>query len=120
MISRFTDFLTTDGEKPGRNRDEEFIDSFQSREEILAVWEKGWQCLFNAISSLKEDDLTKTIYIRNEAHTVIRAIHRQLTHYAYHCGQIVFLCKQIRSEQFKSLSIPRGESGKYQNEAPKP
>lgn len=120
MISRFTDFLTTDGEKPGRNRDGEFSDAFQSKEEIIAYWEKGWQCLFNAINALKEDDLSKTVYIRNEPHTVLRAIHRQLTHYAYHCGQIVFLCKQIKAEQFKSLSIPRGESNKYQNEAPKP
>lgn len=119
MLSRFTDFLTSDGEKPNRNRDGEFIDNFKSRQEIIDYWEKGWACLFDTLSSLKSEDLEKTVYIRNEEHTVLRAIHRQLTHYAYHCGQIVFLCKHLRQKEFKSLSIPRGESSKYTFEPPK-
>ena len=119
MLSRFTDFLTSDGEKIDRNRDGEFIDNLKSRQELLDYWEKGWNCLFDTLSSLQGDDLEKTIYIRNEAHTVLRAIHRQLTHYAYHCGQIVFLCKHLRQNEFKSLSIPRGESLKYVSAPPK-
>jgi hypothetical protein len=113
MISRFTDFLTTDGEKANRNRDGEFEDNIKTREEIMLIWNKGWDCLFNTLSTLKGDDLEKTVYIRQEAHTVLRAINRQLTHYAYHAGQIVYLCKHIKSTEFKSLSIPRGESSKY-------
>ena len=119
MLSRFTDFLISDGEKPNRNRDGEFIDNFKSREEIMAYWEQGWNCLFETLSSLKPEDLEKTVYIRNEAHTVLRAIHRQLTHYAYHCGQIVFLCKHLRQNEFKSLSIPKGDSLKYVTTPPK-
>jgi hypothetical protein len=116
MLSRFTDFLTTDGEKPDRNRDNEFIDEFTSRAELENYWNKGWSCLFQAMESLKEDDLLKTIYIRNESYTVIRAIQRQLSHYAYHCGQIVFLAKQIRSTEFKTLSIARGKSKEFNPE----
>ncbi|MBP6533355.1 MAG: DUF1572 family protein, partial [Bacteroidia bacterium] len=108
-----------DGEKSNRNRDGEFIDNFKSRDEIMAYWEQGWNCLFETLSSLKAEDLEKTVYIRNEAHTVLRAIHRQLTHYAYHCGQIVFLCKHLRQAEFKSLSIPKGDSLKYVTTAPK-
>lgn len=119
MLSRFTDFLTTDGEKPDRNRDTEFIDSFNSRNEIMEYWEKGWNCVFNTINSLDQNDLQKIVTIRNEDHTVLRAIHRQLTHYAYHCGQIVFLCKHLKQREFKSLSIPRGESEKFKTIAPK-
>lgn len=119
MISRFTDFMTSDGEKSDRNRDGEFIDNFTTRSEIMAYWERGWNCLFDALISLKGEDLEKTVYIRNEAHTVLRAIHRQLTHYAYHVGQIVFLCKHLRQHEFKSISIPKGESLKYLTEPPK-
>lgn len=119
MISRFTDFLTTDGEKSNRNRDGEFEDNFKTREEIMLVWNKGWDCLFDTLNKLKSEDLEKTVYIRQEAHTVLRAIHRQLSHYAYHAGQIVYLCKHIKSTQFKSLTIPRGESSKFQSIVPK-
>lgn len=119
MLSRFTDFLTTDGEKKDRNRDGEFKDEFQSREEISQYWERGWSCLFKTLESLTGDDLLKTVSIRNEEHTVLRALHRQLTHYAYHSGQIVFLCKHLRQHEFKSLSIPKGESTKYLNAPPK-
>src|SRR6185369_6118651 len=113
MLSRFNDFLTTDGEKPNRQRDNEFIDDMPSREYLVKTWNQGWDCLFNALNELKEDDLLKTVYIRNEPHTVIRALQRQLSHYAYHCGQLVYLAKQIRGADFKTLSIPRGESAKY-------
>ncbi len=118
MLSRFTDFLTSDGEKPNRNRDGEFIDDLKSREELMNFWNTGWSCTFKSIEELKEDDLLKIIYIRNEAHTVLRAIQRQLTHYAYHCGQIVFLAKQIKSTDFKTLSIARGKSGEFITKAP--
>lgn len=119
MISRFTDFLTTDGEKLSRERDNEFIDTFKDKAEIMNCWENGWKCLFETLNKLNEIDLEKEVKIRNEVHTVVRAIHRQLTHYAYHCGQIVYLCKHIKSNQFTSLSIPRGESDKYKFEPPK-
>ena len=108
MLSRFTDFLTTDGEKPDRNRDKEFIDDFSSHEQLLSYWNKGWICLFHALDQLTPDDLLNTVYIRSEPHTVLRAIQRQLSHYAYHSGQIVFLAKQIKSTDFKTLSIPKG------------
>jgi len=113
MLSRFTDFLTSDGEKPDRNRDGEFIDDFTSREDLMSYWNKGWNCLYDALNELKEEDLLKTVYIRNEAHTVLRALQRQLVHYAYHCGQIIFLAKEIKGKDFKTLSIARGESASY-------
>lgn len=107
MVSRFTDFLTTDGEKPDRNRDDEFIDKGESREELFKKWEEGWKCLFNVLDKLNSEDLSLIVKIRNEDHTVIRALNRQLAHYAYHTGQIVYICKLIQSSNFKSLSIPR-------------
>ena len=107
MLSRFTDFLTTDGEKEWRNRDSEFIDDGKSREELFEFWNKGWSLLFEVLSELTTDDLLKIVTIRREEHTVLRALHRQLTHYGYHTGQIVYLCKHIRSTDFQSLSIPR-------------
>ena len=113
MLSRFTDFMTTDGEKPNRNRDGEFIDDFTSREQLMQFWNQGWTSLFNALNELKEDDLLKTVYVREEPHTVIRALQRQLSHYAYHCGQLVFLAKQIKSTDFKTLSIARGKSNEF-------
>nr|MDQ3018071.1 DUF1572 domain-containing protein [Bacteroidota bacterium] len=95
MISRWTDFLTTDGEKEWRNRDEEFVETIRSREEIICLWNEGWVCLFNTLHSLSEDDLSKTVYIRNMGQTVLDAIMRQLAHYAYHIGQIVYLARQL-------------------------
>ncbi len=118
MLSRFTDFLTTDGEKPDRNRDGEFEDDFTSREDLMNFWNKGWSCLFDSLDKLSEEDLLKIIYIRKEPHTVLRAIQRQLAHYAYHVGQIVFLAKQIKSSDFKTLSIAKGESSKYIHHPP--
>ncbi len=119
MLSRFTDFLTSDGEKPDRNRDGEFQDTFSTRKDLLDYWEKGWTCLFNTLQALGPDDLEKIVLIRNEEHTVLRALQRQLSHYAYHSGQIVFLCKHLKQKEFKSLSIPKGESSKYVSVPPK-
>ncbi|WP_409417001.1 DUF1572 family protein [Flavobacterium sp. PS2] len=113
MLSRWTDFLTTDGEKEWRNRDEEFENDFQSKEEIMTAWEKGWKCLFDAINDLQANQLSDIIYIRNEGHTVIEAVNRQLAHYPYHVGQIVFYAKQLKNSSWESLSIPRKESKNY-------
>ena len=108
MRSRWTDFLTTDGEKPNRNRNAEFYtDIKMMREQLLGIWESGWQCLFNALNSLKEDDLLAEVSIRGERMTVMQAINRQLSHYGYHVGQIVFLAKHFANVEWKSLSIPR-------------
>ncbi len=119
MISRFTDFLTTDGEKSWRKRDDEFIDDRKTETELLTFWNKGWDCLLGTINSLKSEDLLKTVFIRGEEHTVLRALQRQLVHYSYHTGQIVYLCKQIRKSEFKSLSIPRNPSGNIQSQSQK-
>ena len=108
LRSRFTDFLTSDGEKPNRNRDGEFeIDGSPSRAAVMADWESGWSCLFAALESLTEDDVLLEVTIRGEAHTVIQALDRQMTHHAYHVGQIVFLCKHLRSNAWRNLSMPR-------------
>ncbi|PUZ22537.1 Protein of unknown function [Chitinophaga costaii] len=110
MLSRFTDFLTTDGEKPFRNRDEEFKpDTTVSKASMLEYWNKGWDCLFQAIDHLQPEDFEKIIYIRQEPHTVIDALNRQLSHYPYHVGQIVYLGKMLTGEKWQSLSIPKGE-----------
>jgi hypothetical protein len=114
MRSRWTDFLSSDGEKPDRNRDSEFIiERSESKTEILLKWENGWDCVFDAIESLGPDDLNKTVYIRNEPHSVIQAINRQLSHYAYHVGQIVFLAKHFKTINWRSLSIPKGKSDQF-------
>lgn len=113
LISRFTDFMTTDGEKSGRKRDAEFIDTEATREELYERWNTGWEVLFSTISKLTEDDLEKIVFIRGEEHTVIRALNRQLVHYAYHCGQLVFLAKMIKGKEFKTLSIEKGKSDTY-------
>lgn len=114
MFSRWTDFLTTDGEKPDRNRDMEFvIEPKTSRDDVLAYWEKGWQRVFEALEPLSAEDLGKKVLIRGEEHTVIQAINRQLMHYANHIGQIVFLAKHFRSAEWKSLSIPRNRSAEF-------
>lgn len=108
MRSRWTDFLTSDGEKPDRNRDAEFaLAQETSRDELMKQWAEGWNCVFDAVEPLQPDDLGKKVFIRGEAHSVVEAINRQLTHYAYHTGQIVFLAKHIRSVNWQSLSIPR-------------
>lgn len=113
MLSRWTDFLNSDGEKPWRNRDSEFENDIKSREELLKIWNKGWDCLFNALNSIKEGDWQKDIYIRNERHSVIDAINRQLAHYPYHIGQIVFIGKMLAGSKWHSLSIPKGKSDTF-------
>lgn len=115
MISRWTDFLTTDGEKPDRNRDSEFIITENDIKGLHDYWERGYSVFYNTLDSLTEDDLLKTVTIRNEPHSVVQAITRQLSHYGYHVGQIVGLAKQIKKQNWKTLTIPRGESEKYLN-----
>lgn len=111
MRSRFTDFLTTDGEKPDRFRDREFeLTPSTTRAEVMKWWEEGWVCVFAAIDRLKPEDVMRTVTIRGEPHTVLQAINRQIAHYAQHIGQIVFLTKHMRSSEWKTLSIPRGKS----------
>lgn len=111
MLSRWTAFLTTDGEKPDRNRDMEFvIEPKTGRPDIIEYWEKGWKAVFDALEPLRAEDLEKKVMIRGEEHTVVQAINRQLMHYSYHIGQIVFLAKHFRSSEWKSLSIPRNKS----------
>lgn len=116
MLSRWTDFLTTDGEKEGRNRDEEFEGVVTSKADVLAEWEVGWQCLLDALNVLTVNDLERIIYIRNMGHTVTEAINRQLAHYPYHVGQIVFIGKMLADDNWQSLSIPRGNSTQYNAE----
>jgi len=114
MLSRWTDFLTSDGEKPNRNRDMEFvIEEGTTRQVVLDYWERGWQAVFAAIEPLQPEDFLKTVNIRGEAHTIVQAINRQMTHYAYHVGQIVFLAKHFRSSEWKSLSVPRNRSAEF-------
>jgi hypothetical protein len=113
LRSRWTDFLTTDGEKPNRDRDTEFELINDTRESLMKFWEDGWQTLFNAIEPLTPEDFSKTITIRGEAHTVVEAINRQLTHYAYHIGQIVLLAKHFRSNEWKTLSVPKNRSTEF-------
>ena len=113
MLSRWTDFLTTDGEKEWRQRDAEFDNDIADRTELLEKWNEGWTCLFNAINPLTENDLTKEIFIRNQGHTITEAINRQLAHYPYHVGQIVFIGKLLSNENWTSLSIPKGNSKEY-------
>jgi hypothetical protein len=114
MRSRWTDFLTSDGEKPDRFRDQEFeFDGDTKREEVMSWWEQGWQILFNALEPLEPNDAMRTVIIRQEPHTVVQAINRQLTHYATHIGQIVFLAKHLKSSEWKTLSVPRGQSEQF-------
>lgn len=116
MLSRWTDFLTTDGEKPWRDRDAEFEEAGASREQILRWWAEGWQCLFDALGGITDEDLERIIYIRNDGHTILEAINRQIAHYAYHVGQIVYLARLQRREGWQSLSIPRRQSAQYNGE----
>jgi hypothetical protein len=111
MRSRFTDFLTTDGEKPDRHRDQEFeLPAETTRVDVMRWWESGWSCVFSALEALRPEDFQRSVPIRGEPHSVLQAINRQLAHYAYHVGQIVFLAKHLRSKDWNSLSIPRGQS----------
>lgn len=113
MLSRWTDFLTTDGEKEWRNREAEFASDNAGKEEILARWEEGWACLLGAIDQLAEEDLNTIVYIRAEPHSVVEALNRQLAHYASHVGQLVYLARMVAGDEWKSLSIPRGQSAEF-------
>ena len=113
LRSRWTDFLTTDGEKPDRDRDSEFERAGDTRGSLMKFWESSWQVLFDNVEPLSSEDLSRTVSIRGEPHTVIEAINRQLTHYAYHVGQIVFLAKHLRSADWKTLSIPKKRSAEF-------
>ena len=114
MISRWTDFLNSDGEKPDRNRDMEFVtESTTSKDDVIAYWERGWKCVFDAIEPLTPDDFQRRVMIRGQEHTIVQAINRQLMHYSYHIGQIVFLAKHFRASDWQSLSIPRNRSGEF-------
>ncbi|GAA4231559.1 DUF1572 domain-containing protein [Postechiella marina] len=116
MLSRWTNFLTEDGEKTWRHRDLEFEEKYTNKTELIAAWNTGWACLFNAINLLDKTDLERLIYIRNQGHTVTEALNRQLTHYGYHTGQIVLLGKLIKGKSWITLSIPKGDSIKYNKE----
>ncbi len=116
MLSRWTDFLTTDGEKDGRNRDAEFEEQHLSKQQLIDFWEKGWACFLNSLHALTADDLLKTIYIRQEAILVTDAINRQLAHYPYHIGQIIYIGKIIKDQHWQSLSIAKGNSQQYNQE----
>ncbi len=113
MRSRWTDFLTSDGEKPDRNRDSEFEEPPASRADLMNIWERGWNWVFAAVEPLSDADLARTVTIRGEAHSVMQAINRQIAHYAYHCGQIVLLAKHFRSSEWTSLSVPRRQSSEF-------
>jgi uncharacterized damage-inducible protein DinB len=119
MLSRWTDFLTTDGEKTWRNRDDEFRDGYKNLEALMADWEKGWEAVFAALSSLTEEDLSKTMTIRGEKHSVIQAIERQIYHYSYHIGQIVFIAKSLKDDGWASLTIPKGKSEEFNRQMQK-
>jgi hypothetical protein len=116
MMSRWTDFLTTDGEKETRNRDMEFEILPQTKTSVLSMWNEGWSCLFHALDALEGQSLSQLIYIRNQGHTVMEAINRQLAHYPYHVGQMVFLAKVLSTSEWESLSIPKNASGSYNAE----
>jgi uncharacterized damage-inducible protein DinB len=113
MRSRWTNFLTTDGEKPDRDRDAEFVDPPATRDALLAFWEQGWKYLLDTLDSLSDEDLQRTVTIRGEAHSVMQAINRQVAHYSYHCGQIVLLAKHFKHDDWKSLSVPRRHSADF-------
>lgn len=116
MLSRWTDFLVSDGEKPWRLREAEFDADIQSRKELMEKWEEGWTCLFDALDSINESNIEQRIYIRKQGHSITEAVQRQLAHYAYHIGQIVFIGRMLQKENWKSLSIPKGESKRFNAE----
>jgi hypothetical protein len=113
MRSRWTDFLTSDGEKPDRNRDTEFVAPPATRKDLTQVWNDGWERIFQALEPLSNKDLEREVFIRGEAHSVMQAINRQIAHYAYHCGQIVFLAKHLKGNSWKTLSVPRNKSAEF-------
>ena len=113
MRSRWTDFLTSDGEKPNRNRDSEFVQPPKNRADLMQMWNQGWDALFHALEPLSDSDLQRSVTIRGEPHSVMQAINRQIAHYAYHCGQIVFLAKHLNPDHWKSLSVPRNKSAEF-------
>lgn len=113
MISRWSDFLTSDGEKPNRNRDAEFVDDLSSKQELLTIWDKGWNALFDTLNGLDSQDLLAEVSIRGESHMVLEAIERQVAHYAYHVGQIVYIGKQVKDDNWQTLSIPKGKSEEH-------
>jgi len=113
MRSRWTNFLTSDGEKPDRNRDTEFVEPPSTRADLMQSWNNAWKTLFEALTPLSDADLGRTITIRGEPHSVMQAINRQIAHYAYHCGQIVFLAKHFKASEWKSLSVPRNKSAEF-------
>lgn len=116
MLSRWTDFLTSDGEKDWRNREDEFAGDIKSTKELIEKWNKGWDCVFEALDSITEENFDTTVYIRNMGHTVPEAINRQFAHYSYHIGQIVYIGRMIKGNQWKSLSIPKGGSEAYNSD----
>lgn len=116
MLSRWTDFLTTDGEKEWRDRDSEFEETIETRDEVMKQWNEGWACVFNALNTLQPEDFGKTVYIRNMGQTVLEAIMRQMAHYAYHIGQIVYLARLFNEGDWKTLTIPKGGSAAYNKE----
>lgn len=116
MLSRWTDFLTTDGEKEWRDRDSEFEETIETREEVMKQWNEGWACVFSALNTLHPEDFDKTVYIRNMGQTVLEAIMRQMAHYAYHIGQIVYLARLFNEGDWKTLTIPKGGSAAYNKE----
>jgi hypothetical protein len=113
MRSRWTDFLTADGEKPDRDRDAEFTTPPATRDALLAIWEEGWRALFGTLEALSEGDMSRTVKIRGEAHSAMQAINRQIAHYSYHVGQIVLLAKHFKASDWRSLSVPRGQSAAF-------
>lgn len=120
MLSRWTDFLTTDGEKEWRDRDSEFEETIETRDEVMKQWNEGWACVFNALNTLQPEDFDKTVYIRNMGQTVLEAIMRQMAHYAYHIGQIVYLARLFNEGDWKTLTIPKGGSAAYNKEKKAP
>ena len=116
MKSRWTDFLTSDGEKEWRNRDLEFEAFITTKEELLSKWNDGWKCLFDALISIEEQNFDTEIFIRNQSHSIIEAVNRQFAHYSYHIGQIVYIGRMIKGNEWKSLSIPKGKSSHFNNE----
>lgn len=116
MVSRWSNFLSTDGEKPTRNRDLEFDNSYLPREELIRIWEHGWQILFTTLADLTKQDLLKKVKIRGEDHLVMAAIERQISHYSYHVGQIVYIGKLLKTSEWQSLSIPKGQSGQFNDQ----